>query len=845
MYYYVKRKTFPLHTRSITGRRSAAGRKGGISLMKRFLSVFLLLAVLFAVAPGVARADEGYKPVDPYVLNFGDYADAYIYAQFSPFVPKLRYDGAEIDGYSIIFGLHDTYNNKPFETLYCTDLPVDATVGSNYRRINLSDSTYASAVADRLRAIVLGTYPYIDVDTLAQSSGITGLSLGEAITGSQLAIWQVAHGESMRVEDFLSFVTYGNSKSSEIQDKLDAEHAAYNAGDAAYRAAVKARVESLYHYLLSLDAVAPKKVVVSERAFLSRSTQPLLARKADGSVDITVEATVNVTRDEGDTLALTAYLPGGQYYTTVSLQNGVSTHSLTISGVPAALAQEDVMLAIDGYQNADDVFLMDAEGIRGTSQSMIGVYAGLLPVHAEVMAAPDRLLNIFKHDGSNGPLENISFNVYYVGTVEDFRNGRLNLGSVPTDADIAAYAVPERLVGTLTTDANGQASLNFGATDGVYLVKELPNAAVVSGVSPFFVSLPDYSRLDANGEPTYVITASPKNTVRREEVEIKKDVTALDQEHDTFAVGETHTWIIRASLPATLETGKSYTITDTLDYRLTYVDFAQALLAKTDGTQEQLLTRDRDYKIALEKATDAADHEVDRLTISLTRTGMQRVAQQAGTATADYELRFHFTAQINRNAAMGETIENQAHLVFTNNVGRSFEADSDKPEVHTGGASLIKTDSASGAALAGASFSVYREATQAEITAGGCTQVTIGGTLHTLTQVPFYSTPDLTGDPVTSLTTGADGLGYFYGLAYGDYYLLETKAPDGYVRLSAPIAFAVNAASHTEAQRIAVKNAAGTLLPETGGTGTALYTLSGLLLLGLAALLLARRRQRA
>lgn len=818
--------------------------------IRRILSVFLLFALLLTALPGItplvrAEEEEGYKPVNPYVLNFGDYKDTYIYAQFSPFVPLVDYDGGKIDGYSIIFGLHDTYNNAPFEMLYCTDLPVDATEGSNYRRINLSDSTYAAAAADRLRGVVLATYPYISVDALAENSGISGLSLGETITGSQLAIWQLAHGDSMSVDDFLAYTTRGNQASSEIQSLLNAEHTAYSEGDAAYKAAVKERIESLYRYLLSLDPVAPKKVVVSEASFLSRDSEVTITENDDGTVNLTVHAQVSVSVEEGDTLALTAYLADGKYYTTVPLEDGVSSHTLTISNVPASLVGGEVSLAIDGYQNADDVCLMDAEGLRGASQSMIGVYRGKLPVHAEVKIVPDRVLNIYKHDGSGEPLENVAFNVYYVGSVEDFRNGLLDIGSAPTEADEEKYAVPTKLVGTLTTDENGYASLNFGASDGVYLVKELPNAAIESVVPSFFVSLPDYSRLDASGNPAYTITATPKNTVREEQVEIKKDVTALDNEHDTFAVGEEHTWIIRSSIPATLATGKAYTITDTLDYRLSYVAFEQALLTSGETDSELLLTLGRDYTVSVSKATDEAGRSVDSLTFSLTKTGMQRVSQHVSANYADFELRLRFTAKINENATMGEMIENDAHLTFTNNVGRSFEADSDKPEVHTGGASLLKTDHSSGAALAGASFSVYRKATQEEIDAGLSETITVSGQAQQLIAVSFYATSDLSGDRVNSLTTGADGIGYIYGLAYGEYYLVETQAPAGYFKRTEPIAFTIDAQSHTQEQRVTVTNTAGTVLPETGGMGTTFFTVSGLLLIALAVLLLARKKQRA
>ena len=106
----------------------------------------------------------------------------------------------------------------------------------------------------------------------------------------------------------------------------------------------------------------------------------------------------------------------------------------------------------------------------------------------------------------------------------------------------------------------------------------------------------------------------------------------------------------------------------------------------------------------------------------------------------------------------------------------------------------------------------------------------------------FYNSADLSGDAVTSLTTGADGSGYLYGLAYGDYYLVETQAPDGYNLLAASVKVTINATSHTENGNVTVVNTNGLQLPSTGGIGTGVYTAVGALLLCAAAILLLRRR---
>lgn len=108
----------------------------------------------------------------------------------------------------------------------------------------------------------------------------------------------------------------------------------------------------------------------------------------------------------------------------------------------------------------------------------------------------------------------------------------------------------------------------------------------------------------------------------------------------------------------------------------------------------------------------------------------------------------------------------------------------------------------------------------------------------------------------TGLTSNADGV--FspddLKLAYGTYYLVETKAPDGYYVLTSPVKINVNnlgvvmeqggaqsTASYDSAAgayTVTVTNSSGYVLPETGGSGTILYTMGGLLLMLSAGLLL-------
>lgn len=95
---------------------------------KRILYLVLVLALTVSLL-GTAAFAEGFASTDAYVLAFGSYSEVKDYAYYSPFVPKLTYDGGEVDGYSILFGLKNTKTNEILEIAYCTDMPVDARGG--------------------------------------------------------------------------------------------------------------------------------------------------------------------------------------------------------------------------------------------------------------------------------------------------------------------------------------------------------------------------------------------------------------------------------------------------------------------------------------------------------------------------------------------------------------------------------------------------------------------------------------------------------------------------------------------------------------------------------------------
>lgn len=97
----------------------------------------------------------------------------------------------------------------------------------------------------------------------------------------------------------------------------------------------------------------------------------------------------------------------------------------------------------------------------------------------------------------------------------------------------------------------------------------------------------------------------------------------------------------------------------------------------------------------------------------------------------------------------------------------------------------------------------------------------------------------------TVVTTDDNGAASFDGLANGTYYLVETKAPDGYNRLEKPFKVEVTGGTAEVDLSVTAKveNQAGTLLPSTGGMGTTVfYVLGFVLVMGAVVLLVTKKR---
>ena len=195
----------------------------------------------------------------------------------------------------------------------------------------------------------------------------------------------------------------------------------------------------------------------------------------------------------------------------------------------------------------------------------------------------------------------------------------------------------------------------------------------------------------------------------------------------------------------------------------------------------------------------------------------------------------YYTAMLNRNAVVaGEGNVNTAWLSF----GEGNESNKDTVVTYTYGIDVIKTDSQN-TLIDGAKFKIYDAAT------GGKEVAVV-----------------LMDDGVTYRRARADETGVeievkngrvrVLGFDNGTYYLEETAAPDGYNKLTARQKFIIsdgnldatfNGEIYSTGSGVHVVNKTGSMLPETGGLGTILFTvLGGSTALGTGVVLVTKKR---
>lgn len=450
-------------------------------------------------------------------------------------------------------------------------------------------------------------------------------------------------------------------------------------------------------------------------------------------------------------------------------------------------------------------------------------------------------------DGKYPGLGGAEFTIYKVASLEPGTNGKYKawklttdfarlsltpdtLGSIST-ADLEAKAneakkIAADLTGQSQTTADGTGETRKGEATfsnlelGYYLVVETKTPSKYVASKPFFVSIPETVTTADGSTWNYNVSVSPKN----------QGIPDTDKVPDkkTVGVGDEVTYTITGpTVPnydeAYNETTLKYEITDTLSTGLTFAkDKADLKVYTTDVNSP--LVEDTDY-------TFEYDSTANKITISLIPSKIRDLKGEA--------IHVKYTVTVNENAVVGSdgTI-NKAEVEYTNNPDGTTDGSKKEVKVYSFKIKINKKKD-NGSPLKGATFGLYRDAACA--------------------------------DKIAEATSSDDGVinfGDASKLAAGTYYLKELQAPSGYSALTSVVKVVISTAtpndnttydfkySMNEGEEnnvgedgvisLDITNNKGFNLPATGGMGTYLFTIGGLVIMaGAALLLIAFKKRRA
>lgn len=255
--------------------------------------------------------------------------------------------------------------------------------------------------------------------------------------------------------------------------------------------------------------------------------------------------------------------------------------------------------------------------------------------------------------------------------------------------------------------------------------------------------------------------------------------------------------------------------------------------------------KDKDTFNVVDTPTNGLKVDVDSLKVTGLTKGTDYMVTAAGNgyklefkqtaavqSFAGKEIKVHYEATLTKDAIPDKVSDNEAELTIGNGPDTTTTPAEKTPKIYTGGAKFVKEDQDKASdKLANAEFNLVKLDKDGNTVAYA--QMDANGKL--------LGWSDKAAD-ATTVKSDAAGLFQVQGLEYSaklkageSYAMVETKAPEGYAKLTSPVKFSVSNGSYADAQKVTVKNIHKGILPSTGGHGIYLYLLAGVLIVSVAA----------
>ncbi len=322
------------------------------------------------------------------------------------------------------------------------------------------------------------------------------------------------------------------------------------------------------------------------------------------------------------------------------------------------------------------------------------------------------------------------------------------------------------------------------------------------------------------------ISIDEKNNIPSVEKKVKKaDGTWGD--NNTASIGDK----VEFKTTITAQPGaRRYVLHDKMDEGLTFdINSVQVKLKKNDGTTENAV-EDSAFEV---KSSELENPNPCTFHVEFTQAF-------CNTLKANDQIIVTYSATLNEKAVIaGEGNKNETWLKY----GDSSTTTHSTTTTKTFELPVFKytMKNSTEKALAGATFTLSKNNTGAE-------PIKLVNGKNNIYRV---ATTDET-NTMTEVTTTDSGKFTIEGLSAGTYYLTETKQPDGYNKLSAPITVVIDENGNitvndqtSSVTEVKVLNNTGTILPTTGGNGTSLiYFLGAVLALVSGVVLITKQRMK-
>lgn len=430
-----------------------------------------------------------------------------------------------------------------------------------------------------------------------------------------------------------------------------------------------------------------------------------------------------------------------------------------------------------------------------------------------------KIMDVFYNETSNALYYEFTsdFKAYLASTSE-YRNltpadyskltsGSVTSGSIETTSTLdplasgyAGYVREHNINGTdlTTSSTNRYANLPIGS----YLIIPKSTSKI------YAVMVGNLSLSEENGA---WIANNQTIVAKVGEPGVVTKTIAGNKETDSTYIGREFTYSIVGTVPKypTSATNKKYMITDVMSSGLTFSGITN--MTFQDGTTRLNVN-------ANGNVLDSANNVVASVVVN------------NNTITIDFNLDYvkstqitiTYKAKLNESAIVGGNgNDNSAKLTYANDPygDSTYETENTTTKMYTYGIEILKYSGADrSATLENAIFDVFSDAS-------------------------------LT-NKIGTITTNTQGLGTLKGIAAGTYYLKETKAPSGHTLLGDVVTIdvasgnGVESTTNTGYYYLEISNNKNMFLPFTGGMGTYVYTIIGLLVIIIAVIIFVIYRKR-